>query len=46
MVKRKGMLPPTQTKLHQGANDPRIKQVEFDQIVHAMQDANISVTYL
>jgi hypothetical protein len=46
MVKMKGILSPTQTKLHQGANDPRIKQAEPDQIVHAMQDANIPVTYL
>jgi len=30
----------------QGANDPRVKQAEPDQIVHAMQDANIPVTYL
>jgi dipeptidyl aminopeptidase/acylaminoacyl peptidase len=30
----------------QGANDPRVKQAESDQIVHAMQDANIPVTYL
>ncbi|OEU83258.1 MAG: peptidase S9 [Desulfobulbaceae bacterium C00003063] len=30
----------------QGANDPRVKQAESDQIVQAMQDANISVTYL
>ena len=30
----------------QGANDPRVKQAEADQIVQAMQDANIPVTYL
>ena len=30
----------------QGANDPRVKQAESDQIVHAMQDADIPVTYL
>jgi dipeptidyl aminopeptidase/acylaminoacyl peptidase len=30
----------------QGANDPRVNQAESDQIVQAMQDANISVTYL
>ncbi len=30
----------------QGANDPRVKQAESDQIVQAMQDANIPVTYL
>ena len=29
----------------QGANDPRVKQAESDQIVHAMQDKNIPVTY-
>ncbi|MBC2707349.1 MAG: S9 family peptidase [ANME-2 cluster archaeon] len=29
-----------------GANDPRVQQAESDQIVHAMQDANIPVTYL
>ncbi|KAF5418189.1 MAG: Dipeptidyl aminopeptidase/acylaminoacyl peptidase [Candidatus Methanocomedens sp.] len=32
--------------ISQGANDPRVKQAESDQIVHAMQDANIPVTYL
>ncbi len=30
----------------QGANDPRVKQAESDQIVQAMQDADIPVTYL
>jgi len=30
----------------QGANDPRVKQAESDQIVQAMQDANIPVTYI
>ncbi|MBC2746609.1 MAG: S9 family peptidase [ANME-2 cluster archaeon] len=30
----------------QGANDPRVNQAESDQIVQAMQDANIPVTYL
>jgi len=30
----------------QGANDQRVKQAEADQIVQAMQDANIPVTYL
>jgi len=30
----------------QGANDPRVKQAESDQIVQAMQDVNIPVTYL
>ena len=30
----------------QGANDPRVKQAESDQIVQAMQDANTPVTYL
>jgi dipeptidyl aminopeptidase/acylaminoacyl peptidase len=30
----------------QGANDLRVKQAEPDQIVQAMQDANIPVTYL
>jgi dipeptidyl aminopeptidase/acylaminoacyl peptidase len=29
----------------QGANDPRVKQVEADQIVEAMQSRNIPVTY-
>lgn len=29
----------------QGANDPRVKQAESDQIVSAMQDKNIPVTY-
>ena len=32
--------------ISQGANDPRVKQAESDQIVQAMQDANIPVTYL
>jgi dipeptidyl aminopeptidase/acylaminoacyl peptidase len=32
--------------ISQGANDPRVKQAEADQIVQAMQDANIPVTYL
>jgi dipeptidyl aminopeptidase/acylaminoacyl peptidase len=30
----------------QGANDPRVKQAEADQIVQAMQDKNIPVTYI
>jgi dipeptidyl aminopeptidase/acylaminoacyl peptidase len=30
----------------QGANDPRVKQAESDQIVQAMQSKNIPVTYL
>ncbi len=30
----------------QGANDPRVKQVESDQIVKAMQAKNIPVTYV
>ena len=30
----------------QGANDPRVKQAESDQIVKAMQDKNIPVTYV
>ncbi|ABC62435.1 S9 family peptidase [Erythrobacter litoralis] len=30
----------------QGANDPRVKQPESDQIVDAMKDAGIPVTYL
>jgi acetyl esterase/lipase len=30
----------------QGANDPRVKQVESDQIVQAMQDKGIPVTYV
>lgn len=30
----------------QGANDPRVKQVESDQIVAAMQTKNIPVTYV
>src|SRR5262249_37646837 len=30
----------------QGANDPRVKQAEADQIVHAMQAKNIPVTYV
>jgi len=29
----------------QGANDPRVKQAESDQIVHAMQSKQIPVTY-
>jgi dipeptidyl aminopeptidase/acylaminoacyl peptidase len=29
----------------QGANDPRVKQAESDQIVSAMQEKNIPVTY-
>ncbi|RZN36077.1 MAG: S9 family peptidase [Methanosarcinales archaeon] len=29
-----------------GTNNPRVKQAESDQIVHAMQERNISVTYL
>ncbi|MEA3324876.1 MAG: S9 family peptidase [Euryarchaeota archaeon] len=29
-----------------GANDPRVKQAESDQIVRVMQERNISVTYL
>ncbi len=32
--------------ISQGANDPRVRKEESDQIVHAMQDANIPVTYL
>jgi dipeptidyl aminopeptidase/acylaminoacyl peptidase len=30
----------------QGANDPRVKQAESDQIVQAMQDSDIPVTYV
>jgi dipeptidyl aminopeptidase/acylaminoacyl peptidase len=30
----------------QGANDPRVKQAESDQIVNAMQANNIPVTYV
>ncbi|HEY9204788.1 MAG TPA: S9 family peptidase [Candidatus Methanoperedens sp.] len=30
----------------QGANDPRVKQMESDQIVRAMQEKNIPVTYV
>ncbi len=30
----------------QGANDPRVKQAEADQIVEAMQQRNIPVTYV
>lgn len=30
----------------QGANDPRVKQMEADQIVKAMEDKNIPVTYM
>lgn len=30
----------------QGANDPRVKQAESDQIVHAMELKNIPVTYV
>src|SRR6185437_7580287 len=30
----------------QGANDPRVKQAEADQIVHAMQNKKIPVTYV
>ena len=30
----------------QGANDPRVKQAESDQIVEAMQSKNIPVTYV
>jgi dipeptidyl aminopeptidase/acylaminoacyl peptidase len=30
----------------QGANDPRVKQAESDQIVQAMQEKNIPVTYV
>jgi dipeptidyl aminopeptidase/acylaminoacyl peptidase len=30
----------------QGANDPRVKQAESDQIVHAMQEKGIPVTYV
>jgi dipeptidyl aminopeptidase/acylaminoacyl peptidase len=30
----------------QGANDPRVKQAEADQIVHAMQQKKIPVTYV
>jgi dipeptidyl aminopeptidase/acylaminoacyl peptidase len=29
----------------QGANDPKVKQAESDQIVHAMRENNIPVTY-
>ena len=32
--------------ISQGANDPRVRKAESDQIVHAMQDANIPVIYL
>jgi len=32
--------------ISQGANDPRVKQAESDQIVQAIQDANIPVTYI
>jgi dipeptidyl aminopeptidase/acylaminoacyl peptidase len=32
--------------ISQGANDPRVRKEESDQIVQAMQDANIPVTYL
>jgi dipeptidyl aminopeptidase/acylaminoacyl peptidase len=32
--------------ISQGANDPRVKQNESDQIVKAMQDKNLSVTYV
>ena len=31
---------------YQGANDPRVKQAESDQIVKAMQDKKIPVTYV
>ena len=30
----------------QGANDPRVKQLEADQIVKAMKEKNIPVTYV
>ncbi|HDQ46331.1 MAG TPA: S9 family peptidase [bacterium] len=30
----------------QGANDPRVKQAESDQVVNAMQEKNIPVTYV
>jgi len=30
----------------QGAHDPRVKQTESDQIVHAMQEKHIPVTYV
>jgi dipeptidyl aminopeptidase/acylaminoacyl peptidase len=30
----------------QGANDPRVKRAEADQIVQALQDRNIPVTYV
>ena len=30
----------------QGANDPRVKQAESDQIVNAMKDKNLPVTYV
>ncbi len=30
----------------QGANDPRVKQAESDQIVKSMQDKKIPVTYV
>ena len=30
----------------QGANDPRVKQAESDQIVQAMQEKSIPVTYV
>ncbi|MFQ5794504.1 MAG: alpha/beta fold hydrolase [Candidatus Bipolaricaulia bacterium] len=30
----------------QGANDPRVKQTESDQIVQAMQEKNVPVTYV
>ncbi len=30
----------------QGANDPRVKQAESDQIVKAMKDKNLPVTYV
>ena len=30
----------------QGANDPRVKQAEADQIVKAMKDKNLPVTYV
>jgi dienelactone hydrolase len=30
----------------QGVNDPRVKKSESDQIVKAMQEKNLSVTYL
>lgn len=33
-------------QISQGANDPRVRKEESDQIVQAMQDANIPVTYL